>query len=246
MRKLLVLLLAIGCAGLQHRSDTYEARKRLARELIARQDWSSAFFYADALHREDPRDAEVLTLRGTIFREQGLPGEAEADLTEALARDPRLPEAHAALGILLDLGGRGDAADPHHRRAAALAADNPVYLNNLGFSLYLRRRNQEAVEVYQRAARLGPTNRRIRTNLGFAYAAAGDLPRAAREFEMGGTAAEAKNNLGFAYEQRGDLGNAFALYQAALRIDPAFPRARANLQHVAAKLGRDVDEKESP
>jgi Flp pilus assembly protein TadD len=242
MRRLVVVLLLLaGCAGLQRRSDTYQARKRLARELIARQDWPSAFFYADQLHREDPGDAEVLTLRGTVFRERGLPAEAEADLTEALARDASLPEAHAALGILLDLGGRGDAAEAHHRRAAALAPDNPVYLNNLGFSLYLRRRTREAVEVYQRAVRLGPTNRRVRTNLGFAYAAAGDLPRAAREFEMGGTAAEAKNNLGFAYEQRGDLGNALRLYQAALRIDPAFGRARANLSHVAAKLGRDVE-----
>jgi Flp pilus assembly protein TadD len=236
----LLALMVAGCGALQRHGDTYEARKRLARELILRQDWPAAFFYADALHREDPRDAEVLTLRGTIFRERGLPGEAEADLTEAVARAPELPEAHAALGILLDLGGRGDEADGHHRRAATLAPSNPVFLNNLGFSLYLRGRAREAVEVYQRAVRLGPTNRRVRTNLGFAYAAAGDLPRAAHEFEMGGSAAEAKNNLGFAYEQRGDLGNAFTLYQAALRLDPGFGRARANLTHVAAKLGKPL------
>ena len=96
------------------------------------------------------------------------------------------------------------------------------------------------LEVYQRAVRLGPTNRRVRTNLGFAYAAAGDLPRAAHEFEMGGRPAEAKNNLGFAYEQRGDLGNAFALYLEALRLDPQFGRARANLLYVAGKLGKEV------
>jgi Flp pilus assembly protein TadD len=238
----LVVVLLAGCAGrFAHRqSETYAARKRLTRELIARQDWSSAFFYADQLHREDPDDAEVLTLRGTIFRERGLPDEAEADLAEALGHRPELAEAHAAMGILLDVTGRGQAAEAHHRRAASLTPSNPMYLNNLGFSLYLRRRHRDAIEVYQRAVRLGPTNRRIRTNLGFAYAAVGDLPRAAHEFQMGGTPAEGKNNLGFAYEQRGDLGNAFAQYLAALRLDPRFGRARANLVYVAGKLGKQI------
>jgi Flp pilus assembly protein TadD len=238
----LLALLSLGCAGvLGHRhSDTFEARKRLARELVARQDWPAAFFYADQLHREDPADAEVLTVRGSIYRERGLPGEAEADLNDALARRPDLAEAHAALAILFDVTGRGPDAEAHHRRAAALAPGNASYLNNLGFSLYLRKKPREAVEAYQRAVRLGPTNPRIRTNLGFAYAAAGDLPRAAREFEMGAPPPEAKNNLGFAYEQRGDLANAYELYLAAVRLDPRFERARANLMHVAGKLGKPV------
>jgi Flp pilus assembly protein TadD len=239
-RVVLLVVLIAGCAGGQRRSDTYQARKRLARELIARQDWTNAFFYADQLYREAPDDAEVMTLRGTIYRERGLPADAEADLTEALRRQPELAEGHAALGILFDMTGRGVEAEAHHRRAVALAPRSAMYLNNLGFSLYLRKRHREAVEVYQRAVRLGPTNRRIRTNLGFAYAAAGDLPRAAHEFDMGGHPAEAKNNLGFAYEQRGDLHNAFELYVAALRVDPACARARGNLTHLASRLGKEV------
>ena len=102
----------------------------------------------------------------------------------------------------------------------------------------MRRKTKEALEVLRRAARLDPTNPRLRTNLGFAYAAAGDLPRAAREFAIGASAAEAKNNLGFAYEARGDLTNAYDLYRQALRLDPANQRARGNLDHVARKLGR--------
>jgi Flp pilus assembly protein TadD len=238
------LLLAGGCGGVlgNKRSDTYEARKRLTRELIGRQDWSAAFFYADQLHQEAPDDAEVLVLRGTIYRERGLPGEAEADLNEALAREDALPEAHAALGIMYDMTQRGSEAEPHHRKAVALAQNNPMYLNNLGFSLFLRKKHKEAIEVYQRAARMSPVTPRIRTNLGFAYAAIGDLPRAAREFEMGAPPAEAKNNLGFAYERRGDLTNAYALYIEALHLDPRCGPARANLVYVARKLGKDIPE----
>jgi Flp pilus assembly protein TadD len=81
---------------------------------------------------------------------------------------------------------------------------------------------------------------RVRTNLGFAYAALGDLRRAAREFQMGGTEAEAKNNLGFAYERRGDMSNAYDLYVEALRLDPTVERARSNLVHAALILGRPL------
>jgi Flp pilus assembly protein TadD len=238
-------VMASACAAstANQKPDTYSARKRLTRELIARQSWPEAFFYADQLHREQPADAEVLVLRGTIYREQGMAGEAEADLREALQRAPQLAEAHAALGVLLDATGRGAEADGQHQKANALAPDNPAYLNNYGFSLFLRGKHEEAIKVYHQAARLDPTNRRIRTNLGFAYAAAGDWPRAAHEFDKGSaTPAQAKNNLGFAYERRGDLGTAWGLYLEAVRLDPRCGEARANLTAVAAKLARPLPE----
>lgn len=245
MRPLLPLFLAasLGCsASLAQRNEdsAFNARKQLTRQLVARADWQSAFAYADELHRQRPEDAEALALRGIIYRERGLPGEAEVDLRAALAADESNAEAHAALAIVLDAAGKGEEAETHHRRAVALAPRNSAYLNNLGFSLLVRHRAKDAIEVLRRAARLEPTNHRVRTNLGFAYAGAGDLPRAAAEFEMGGAPAEAKNNLGFAYEHRGDLHNAFELYAAALRLDPGCRRARTNLAHVAEALGRPV------
>jgi len=241
----MIALLAVGCArGARPDEpvDTYQARKQLARELVARQDWAGAFFYTDELHRQRPEDAEVLVLRGIVYRERGLPAEAEADLKAAVAQDERSAQAHAALGILYDMTQRGDEAEGHHRKATTLAPTDPRSLNNLGFSLFLRGKHGDAVEAYRRAVRLAPPSRRIRTNLGFALAAHGDLPRAAREFEMGGTPAEAKNNLGFAYEQRGDLKNAFDLYVAAVRLDPRYAKARVNLTHVASKLGKPIPE----
>ena len=238
----MLLLLVSACSALkQKRSDTFVARKRLTLELIDKRDWAHAFFYADQLHQEAPEDPEVLVMRGTIFRERGLPAEAEADLAEAIALGD-LPEAHAALGIMYDMTGRGELAEPHHQRAVALSRNNPAYLNNLGFSLFLRHKNQEAIAAYQRAVRMSPVTPRIRTNLGFAYAAIGDFPRAAREFEMGGPPADAKNNLGLAYERKGDLGNAYALYIEALRLDPRCSPARANLVYVARKLGKEIPE----
>ena len=150
------------------------------------------------------------------------------------------PEVLVLRGIIYRERNLPAEAEAHHKRAVALDGKNPGYLNNLGFSLLIRRKNKEALETLQRAARLAPTNRRVRTNVGFAFAAVGDFPRAAREFEMGAGPAEAKNNLGFAYEKRGDLQNAFELYVAALRLDPDCERARGNLSHLARRLGKPV------
>jgi Flp pilus assembly protein TadD len=240
---LLAALLAAACASSagSQKPDTFQARKSLARELIARQSYREAFFYADEMHRERPKDAEVLVLRGTVYREQGMAAEGEADLREALQRQGNLAEAHAALGLLLDGSGRGVEGEAHHRKAVTLAPGNPGYLNNLGFSLFLRGKHQDAIKSYHQAMRLDPTNRRIRTNLGFALAATGDWPRAAQEFDKGAaTPAQAKNNLGFAYERRGDLGTAYGLYLEAVRLDPGCTKARANLVTVAEKLGRPL------
>jgi Flp pilus assembly protein TadD len=240
---LLIAVASLGCAdSLARKRDdnAFNARKQLTRELVARGDWGNAFAYADDLHRQRPDDAEVLTLRGTVYRERNLPMEAEGDLRAALQANEHSAEAHAALGILLDAAGKGSEAEGHHRRAVELAPTSAAYFNNLGFSLLVRHSAREAMQVLQRAAALDPTNRRVRTNLGFAMAALGDLPRAAREFDMGGAPADAKNNLGFAYERRGDLGNAFDLYVAALRIDATCARARSNLVHVAGALGRPL------
>jgi Flp pilus assembly protein TadD len=239
----LALLAALGACASQKgglNGDTFDARKKLARELVSRSDWASAFAYADQLHRERPKDVEVLILRGTIYRERNLPVESEADLREAIDLDSDSAEAHAALGILYDVTLRAKLAEQQHRAAVKLAPRSAVYLNNLGFSLFLRGKPRDAIAFYEQAARLEPMSRRVRTNLGFAFAATGELARAAHEFEMGGTPAEAKNNLGFAYERRGDLGHAYDLYLEATKLDPKSLHARQNLVHAAQVLGREV------
>jgi Flp pilus assembly protein TadD len=246
----LLLLAALGSAACatsgQLNGDTFEARKKLARELEKRGEWASAFSYADQLHRERPRDPDALVLRGTVYRERGMFGEAETDLLEAVKLDGDVPEAHAALGILYDVTMRPALAEPQHRAAVKLAPDNASYLNNLGFSLFLRGKHRDAIEQYKKAASLDPTSRRVRTNMGFAFAAQGDLRQAAHEFEMGGTAAEAKNNLGFAYERRGDLARAYDLYLEATELDPKSTHARSNLVHAAQVLGRPVPAAPAP
>ena len=220
-------------------TPTELARMSMARELVQRADWAGAFPLLCQIHQQRPDDAEVLALRGIVYRERGLYPESETDLRAALKLAPQLAEAHAALGILFDIQMR-PGAEAEHREAVRLSPDNPAFLNNLAFSLFLREHYKEAITMYEKAARLAPLSHRVRTNMGFAYAAIGDLPSAAREFRMGGSEVEAANNLGFAYERRGDMANAYTLYLQAVRTDPTAARPRSNLMHAALVLGRPV------
>ncbi len=101
-------------------------------------------------------------------------------------------------------------------------------------------RSRDAIPVLHEALRAAPMDSRVRNNLGFAYAAAGDLTRAAEQFGLAGSVAHAKNNLGWAYERRGSLPQAFDLYVEAIGADPSFEEARQNLARVARVLQRDL------
>jgi Flp pilus assembly protein TadD len=118
-------LLLGACAGSSNaqRPDTFAARKQLTRELVARHDWPEAFFYANQLRSERPNDVDALVLRGTVYREQGLTEEAEADLREALRLNEAVADAHAGLALLFDETGRSEEAEAHHARAIALAPE---------------------------------------------------------------------------------------------------------------------------
>jgi Flp pilus assembly protein TadD len=243
-RALLALVLSTGaCAAsgpaTRAQTPTDLARMKMAEELVSRGDWQEAFGLLTELHQQRPGDPEVLTLRGVVYRERGLLPDAENDLRAALKLAPLSADAHAALGILFDMQMR-PGAEAEHREAVRLAPNNPVYLNNLGFSLFLREHFKEAIREYEKAARIAPLSHRVRTNMGYAYAALGDLPSAAREFRMGGSEVDASNNLGFAYERRGDMANAYDLYLQAVRLDPTAVRPRSNLLHAALVLGRPI------
>jgi Flp pilus assembly protein TadD len=109
---------------------------------------------------------------GRLFQE-GLELMASGDRTGAegafrrvLQLHPGFAQAHANLGLLLDLEGRADAAEACYRRALELNPSLVQTHTNLGALLAARKRHAEAEETYERALRLVPGHPGALSNLG--------------------------------------------------------------------------------
>lgn len=236
------IVVLAGCATTRRAAPGGVAGVRLAvaRDLVERRQYGDALAAIQAIHQSDGRSAATLTLRSLAYRGQGLTGEAEDDLREALRLDRDYAPAHATLAILHDEAKRWSDGEAHHKRATELDPLKASYLSDWGWALYQQGRTQDALTRLQQAVRLDPMPTRYHNNLGFAYARAGDFTRASQQFAVGGSPAEAKNNLGYAYELAGNLAQAFEAYSDAVRLGPGLERARANLEEVARKLKRTV------
>jgi Flp pilus assembly protein TadD len=224
-----------GCAAMRAqktRVDGVALRKQWARTLIGHREWEAATRPLLELVQAEPRDAEVRTMLGTVYREQGLYEEAEQQFNRALELMPRLGDAWGGRGLVREeRRDDGDGALEDLKKAITFSPDNPAHYNNLGFAYYVRGKYEEAVRVLREGLRHAPSSRRMRNNLGFVYGRLGLYNRAKHEFERGGSRAEAESNLGFVYETAGDPESACERYREALRLDPTLAAASSNLEH---------------
>ena len=132
--------------------------------------------------RAGARDAVAHHNFGVFLREQGEFEPAIAQLRQALAIDPALAPAHAALVAALVDAGHGDEAmrhgqayaERHPESAAALAMQASVH--------FAQGRLDAAVELFRRAVAAPGTDAAMFLGLGNALAAAGDVGAAAKQF----------------------------------------------------------------
>jgi len=100
-------------------------------------------------------------------------------------------------------------------RAHALAPNQPLVLNYLGYAQLERRENiQEAMRLVAEAHRLAPDNASITDSLGWAHFLTGDVPRAVELLERAAQAEPADTTIN---EHLGD-----AYYRAGRRIEARF------------------------
>jgi Tfp pilus assembly protein PilF len=218
------------------KAEAISLRKELVYSLASHGEWAAAVQPLLELSEQRPNDADVRTLLGTAYREQGLFEQAAASYQEAIRLDPRNAKAYGGRGILREVSGdKSDAALDDFRAAIRLSPREAAYSNNLGFALCVRGRYKEAAEALQEGLRHDPLSRRMRNNLGFIFGRLGEYDRARREFQHGGTADEVENNLGYVYEQAGDMTEACAHYRRALVHNPLLPAASDNVQRACIK-----------
>ena len=159
-------------------------------------------------------------LYANVLRDLGLYPQAEREYRYVLAKAPRYAPGHAGIGILCDLQRQSKTALRHHRIAVRLAPGNPSYRNNLGFSLYLAGKTDEAIVELERALAMDPSLAVAYNNLGFAYGRKKDYERAERTFRSALGEASTLLNMALIYEENGDLARAETLRKRAYDLDP--------------------------
>ncbi len=189
-------------------------------------------------------DARV-TLGRALFEMDSL-GAAQAELAEAVRRDPQAPYAQLWLGVVEAARGESDAAVGALREAVRLAPQLTEARAQLGAALMAMGRWADAADVLEKAVAQDPLRHSGAWNdLGFARLQQGDLSRALtalrRSVALDPRLGIARVNLGAALFSRGDLDAARAQFDAALRIDPNDRGALGNLGLIAARQGRTGD-----
>ena len=138
-----------------------------------------------------------------------------------------------ALGVIGDMGCNWRAADTAYARALELAPNEPVVLNNRGWSQMLRGHWQEAAALLERAAVLATANSQIRNNLQLVRSAiAQDLP-ARLTHESDAEWAARLDDAGVAAMLLHDRPRAVAAFSRAIAARGSWYRRAANNLKVA-------------
>ena len=214
-------------------------------------------FYARALERDSAYAmawvgvADVYNTMGAVDYALLPPTEAyprARDAAErALALDPGLAEAHAALGnVLLNYAWDVDGAERALRRATEL---NPGYAEAhhwRSIALLVRGEGEAALAAVRRARAVDPVSLPIRTGLARtlyftrSYAAARDEYRAALRIDS--TFPAAHVGLGLVHERMGELDAAVRAYREADRLlGGRHPLPTALLGHAHGAAGRTAE-----
>lgn len=180
-----------------------------------------------------PNDALLYERAGIAAAHVGDMAEAGSLLSRATAFPNASWRAWNARGVAADYARDWGVADEAFAHAVQLAPNRGEVLNNLGWSLLIRGRWNEALDKLEQAAALDPKNVRITDNLELARAAVSeDLPQR-REGESEEDWAARLNDAGVIAKIRGDTKKAAAAFAQAVEIRSSYyARAANNLAQV--------------
>jgi tetratricopeptide (TPR) repeat protein len=119
--------------------------------------------------------------------------------------------------------------------------NNYLIHNNLGVTLELEDRTEEAIVHYRQALKIWPDYADAHNNLGFALSKQGQIAKAIKHYQLALKKrpgfAKAHNNMGNALYKLGRFDEAIEHYAKALEITPSFADAHNNIGSALFRKG---------
>jgi tetratricopeptide (TPR) repeat protein len=213
---------------------------------IRARNWPEAEQRLAAAIERDPKARDLLVLIARVFILDGKPLNAAVALKKADAISPLDRDLLFALALAYVRLGRNDWAQPALERLVAADPGNAEYRYWLGRIAYDAGKYAAAIARFDEAIARDPHFMRAHDNLGLCYEMLDDPAKALehyREANRLNRDAASKSpwpptNLGMLLRQRGDQAEARALFDEALRYDPAFPKGHYELGVLLDQQGR--------
>ena len=164
----------------------------------------------------------------------GVSDDAEVQLNAALEANLDDPRLWNALGRFHDGREEWMAALETYVKAAYIANQNdkplsPI-INNMGMSLLMQGRSEEALDKFTQAVDLNPDTQIYDNNRRLALLLIGD-PKTATQGIEDKALARIYNDAGYISARRGQTGTARSFYQSAINLSPVyFAKAEENLK----------------
>ena len=158
--------------------DNAQAQARLAAALVRSGNHAQAEQVLAIAVERLPNNRALMLQLGRVRLRGGQAGQALSLFDRVLLADSRNTDALDGRGVALDLMGRHPEAQESYRLAQALAPNSIAIANNLGLSLLLDGRPDEARAVLEPLARRPDATDRVTANYAISLAATGDVAAA--------------------------------------------------------------------
>jgi tetratricopeptide (TPR) repeat protein len=215
---------------------------RVARKLLEREDLSDAEPLFNAVLAMRPDHFGSLLGLGSICAVTNRLGDAKRYLTQAIAANKDVAEAHGSLGAVHTSAGDLNAAAACYDKALGLAPDHSGIHYAYAMLLQPLGRNAEAIEHLRRAVSGRPDHLDAHFALGNLLYAGGQDAEAIECYlkilQFSPRHPEAHNNLANVYQRQGQMERAIAHYKTAIEINPSYADAYGNLGNAYLVLDR--------
>src|SRR3954452_25372032 len=190
------------------------------------------------------KQADVQIAIARVAENQGDFDRAEQAYREALRRDKKRGDAHLHLANLRTLKGDYRQATEEYQKALEANPGNAEVFCDMGYSLYLQHKWDEAGRNLKQALAIDPDHQRAHNNLALIYAHLERTEEALAEFrKAGSSAAEAHLNLAFSLSLDQHWKPAREEYRRAMASAPNSETVRSRLRdldHLLASTERQT------
>lgn len=185
--------------------------------------------------------AQQLTDQGKQLKQEGFTSQALDKLTEAIEENPKLTEAHLAIGDIFRERGVYEKADTAYRKAVVSDPNNFDARYLLGLTNHLRGDLVRAISSYKRALMIDGNSFKANRDMAVAVLQSGkpeeSIKFATRAVELDSESQAAWANLAAAYSLTGQFEKAVEAYRQTLELGDAAIPVLLGLADAHMKLG---------